>query len=290
MALLRLNKNALEQREDLAYFQERLFDGIAYTLTGDTVTALEAYHQGRCSGPYRDPQFEGAENSPRVLMSSLTPFEEDYEEPYSYQGKRFNGLAYQFEGNYCVGLLFMKEGQAFKTLEWLGDGTLVYYIHNRRLYQEYATCYPDGRLEHLKLDMTDHFSLELKLSEDQALKTLILTGDFFARAQQVANQYHFFPLASEDTLSTWRAAPRLFLSGDAINDSVFQKLQSQSGFQALKQLCLFKTGITAAEIEQLECYTGLNELEIVEKTSALKEAAKRLQAKCPRLKVEYEGK
>jgi hypothetical protein len=289
MGHLRLNQAALQERADRAYYQDTLFDGIAYTLAGDAVTRIESYQAGRASGAYQEPAFKVSADSLRLRYESLSPWHEDYDEPLAYQGKPFNGLAYRFDGDHCVGQSLIEAGEAIQTIGWLKDGTLSDYSQTREAFQEYAVCYASGQLQHLKLDMKDHFSLELKWTEDQALSTLILTGDYFEQAPQVASQFFFFPLSSKDALSSWPAAPRLFLSGDAIEDTVFQHLQAQGTFKSLQKLCLYQTQITGAEIEKLIQYRQLQKLEIVEKGSALKDSAAQVKASRPDLLVDYEG-
>ncbi len=289
MPQLRLIIDALDVHHDQAFYQGQPFEGIAYTLSGDTVSKIESYQNGRSVGPYQDTYFRVPAMLPKLRDESLTPWHDDYEEPLAYQGKPFSGLAYSFDGNYCYGQSLLTAGESLQSVNWLSDGTLSDYSRMREHFQEYATCYASGQLQHLKLDMTDHFSLELKLTEDQALATLILNGDFFQQTTQVANEYFFFPIKSLEDLSKWPASPRLFLSGDAIDDSVFEQLQANNNFKNIETLCLYQTQITAAEIQKLTQYPQLKKLELIEKGRELKALTDQLKAQRPDWIIDYEG-
>lgn len=273
---------------DQNYYQGRLFEGIAYTLTGDEVSAIEIYSEGRCKGSSQDPYFDVPEDTARIQYDRLTPWHEDYEEPFSYNGQPFNGMAYRFEGDYCVGQYLIEEGEASKTLGWLKGTNLVYYEYFREQFQEHATCYPSGGLKHLELSMKGNFSLDLKLNEDQAVSSFTLTGNYFEKASLVAGEFFFFPVTSEEILSSWRIAPYLFLSGDAINDTIFQSLQDQNGFRELQKLSLYQTAVTGAEIQKLAQIPQLIEVR-VNKQDAIKDALKNLKIQRPDMTVRYQG-
>lgn len=286
MERLRLNKSALELRADQAYFQDQLFDGIAYTTSEDEVIGIESYHEGRSTGPYQDPYFDVPEDTLRVLTDSLTPYHEDLLEPYTYHGQPYKGLAFQFEQDYCTSQSYLEDGRTRQAMEWDEEGTLVNYEHYRVLFQESAACYPNGQLKQLKLNMKDHFSLELDLSPGQSLEAFTLRGDYFERAPELASEFFFFPLPSIDTLSSWQAAPRLFLSGSSVNDAVFQRIQDQGGFQLLQKLSLFATGISGAEIQKLAQYKKLFEVKI-DSQQGLLDTLKQLKAQRPDIKIRY---
>jgi hypothetical protein len=239
----RLRLDALQDRAGRLYRHDKPFNGIAYEVKGDRVTANYQVTEGNRGGPAEvwDP------GRPRVLgraikIVSVDETDERFPAEGAYlDGAPFHGIAYAFEQN--TGVLFAETDfhptEPGPSREWYRSGAPK--AESDRPRQDGSTesesWHENGQSAGIK-SVTWGFGL----TPDGRLRTLRLELGF--------------PKDALERL-TFRVDSMLFLAGPGVTDSELARLED---IIRVEDLELSRTGISASGLGRFHVCTNLKKL------------------------------
>lgn len=253
----RIKKNSLEVCDNKYYFEGELFTGVVYSVVGRVVENIFTVENGAISKKPDD--FFGFERySLSIDVSHL--HEELDEEPFLYRGRRFTGVAYSFDEDFCIGAQVFEGGYVEKEVGWFKSGVLGFYEGFCEGVGEFSTWYENGSRNNLKVSEQGSFRLEADFDPPDEMKRLSIFGPFLERLSEVSNKL-LFPLVDRvEQLNEIKFSHSLYLSGDGVDDDVFGILVSSACFANVYKLHLSNTTLIGESIVELKSKENIKEL------------------------------
>jgi hypothetical protein len=239
----RLRLDALQDQAGRLYLHGRPFNGVAYEVKSDRVTANYRVTEGLLGGTAEawDP------DRPRVLFPALTlvsvdETDERFPEEGAYlDGLPFHGIAYAFDQD--TGVLLQEQDchptQAGPSREWYPSGALRAEFHRAR---EDGTNESETWYENEQRATIESLHLGVDYTPEGRLRTLRLEPGY--------------PENDLDQL-TFRADSRLGLYGEGVTDELLERLVDLPRVEHL-ELC--GTGISAKGLKRFRACTNLKKL------------------------------
>jgi hypothetical protein len=230
--LLRIKTDALSWKSQKYWYQDSLFDGIAYTSADSRCRAVRIVN-GELAGEYASPYFSDKQAFSSIDSTGFT--EDDVEElegeicngaglsyvrttmgfKLSLDEEPFTGLAYKFFGAFCVREFGYKDGVVVSNAHWNPDGQLLGLSFENEVDESYS-WYPGGKKEVAWISLIKTYpnlrserllDLSLRFSSGGELSSISATGTSEALEQLIASQ-PYFPVRKLSELSDYAAAER----------------------------------------------------------------------------------
>ena len=132
---MRLKASELSFKQDKCFFNGRLFTGVGFYMEKGRVTSIIEYLNGRSIGEYESPWICIKESKLAIDKDALES--NDGFEPFIWEGKRFTGVAYDFDEERCVGELLIENGLIKEEISFFdGNSPAFYESSNQGLEQD----------------------------------------------------------------------------------------------------------------------------------------------------------
>ena len=284
--MLRVKKDSLTLQGHSHYFEGELFSGAAYALLDGVIQEVYEFKNGKAIGKFCDNYFRGTEVISIIDDSELEGERYEDEEPFLYRQQRFDGLAYTFDGDFCVGGALYDDGCVLKEVSWYKSGKIGFYESYVDGIGEYGTWYDCGGRKSIKLTEQKSFRLEADLTEEEKVSRLSIYGNYFDRTLALKNKIAFPFIEQKLDVNRYDMADGLYLSGDGVDDLLFENLISAKGFQGVCKLHVYNTSLTSKSITGFMGKGNLKEFIIEDDKHDLYGAAKEFKASCPGCYIE----
>jgi len=288
--MLRVKKNSLILQEQSYYFEGEPFAGIAYALRDGVIQEVSEFRNGKAIGEFRDDYLRDAKALSRIDESELEGEISEGEEPFLYRQQRFHGIAYLFDGDFCVGEAWYDNGYALKDVGWYKSGKLGFYESHVGGITEYSTWYGSGARKSIKLVEQSSFRLEADLTEEEKVSSISIYGNYFDSYPAFKSKIAFPFLEQKSEIKHYNLAERLFLSSDGIDDQLFEYLVSADGFHGVSTIHVYNTSLTSKSIARLIGKGNIKKLIIQDNQHDLSRAAREFKASYPDCYVEFNRK
>lgn len=258
--MLRLKKIALTEEYGKFFYQGNLFTGVAFTTNeGGMVDAIEIL-AGIEAGKYF-PKYFPVSDCRVIDMEFLEPEDEtDYEPFLCFNGERFTGVAFEFDGVFCTGELLYERGWSDSQVTYYEAGRLesIELIENdfSQIYQ----WYENEQVKRYEVAARSSFSFNLAFNEDGYLSALGMEGDCFNQARLMSDKLVVPFLKEESFIDDLKAAEFLSLSGHSVTDELFKRLISFGGLEQTESISLLQTAVTKEGLCLLRKENRLNKL------------------------------
>jgi hypothetical protein len=278
--IVRIELNQLENRSNYYFYNDILFTGEAYDHRDNRLYQIYEITDGIITGS-RDYGFFEANGMVKVDYELLHSGDFDYEMndiPYTYHGKPFTGLFYDYSSGFVLGESLCINGWIVKDISYYPDGTGRIRNYEEKhiditettgdrtwnLEWENNVC---KRIESRYLDYTgSHHSgnLELHFNEQKQISRAIIEDDYAYVSLLVPRDDLDLDFKTFDDLLTKRDIFADNLSLWSIEDSLFNQLLDRGLLNQIKQLELFYTNIEYSTLARLAQLPSLQTLKCKE--------------------------
>ncbi|WP_199611403.1 hypothetical protein [Flocculibacter collagenilyticus] len=261
--MLRIKSSALEKREGKHFFKNKPFIGFAYRISDSNYLNTKRYFQGLYvnNTPEELPLFNinGGQTS-TVSAERLTPSDSYTGEPFILLGQPYNGVALEFENEFCTGQHLYQNGMCIATISWYMSGQIeALECDKQPLFLEVEWT-KDGHLSFLDVLRTDTYSVRIKYDAKGYIESICGENDVesFISDLKTEELLHYI---SDDLSKKKRLSEKVFFSGNI--EKLIQTFVDFSSINSLSQLTLFHTTIPGSYLSKI---LELNKIEILDIT------------------------
>ncbi|MDO6423920.1 hypothetical protein [Saccharophagus degradans] len=269
--MLRLKKNALTEKAGKLFYKNELFSGIAFTISqGEIVKAIKI-SEGMEIGQY-SPKYLPGYDCRIIDIEILDPEDEsDYEPFLCLNGVRFNGIALEFDGDFCTGELLFVRGWSDSQVTYYKTGCLESIELIEDGFSQIYQWHENEQLKKYEVTSRNSFSFNLAFNEDGYLSALGMEGDYFNQVKLISDKLAIPAFKNEHFIDELKASEFLSISGNSVTDRLFKRLISSGALQQTDYISLFDTSVTKESLHLLQANTRLNKLFINSNTIKLED-------------------
>jgi hypothetical protein len=281
--MLRINTSMLVQSYDLWYYNGAPFTGVAFAIDASHRVEANKYHEGRISGRYLNEYLEpNGPVYPKVDWDYLGSDNEDDPKPLNtFQGQVFSGIAYSFEGHFCLAESYYEDGSDVSDVFYSESGRITRIaLHHTRFGQIYEF---DEAGNLLRCELTARPEFDFRIHRDGAgnLKGVLMRGDGFQGVSRRRKEVYFAGFVDKRDLLRLGSSDKLWLAGDGINDEFFGELLDNRCISGTICLSLMDVAITAVSIDRLANCAKLRSLSITDSPSISSNDVKLFRSRRP---------
>ncbi|BDM64475.1 hypothetical protein NFHSH190041_19270 [Shewanella sp. NFH-SH190041] len=254
---MRVKSEKINFIKDKAYLDNKLFNGISYSVSNGIIKKISQYKNGIEYESYNGI-INIIPNSKLVEMAYLK-IENDLE-PIYYNGDRFSGIAFDFDNDYCVGETLIKDGLIKEEVSFFDNGKINSYDRADECLNQFNSWYFDGEVNEIKIVTPDSLYFSLKLNEHKKLNYLNISDSFFDKVKSISNFLKFNYVNDITFFANIKVAEYLSLSGKGINDMLFDYLSKSEGLKKLKKINIRGTSISDSIINAFDRAENLSEI------------------------------
>ncbi len=266
--MVKVNSDALSVKVGKSYYEGRVFTGVAVELSGCIVNRAVRYIDGSVDGPYINEYLPAIEHHLIVDFDCLYP---EGDEPLCYNEERFSGLAYEFDGDVCVGELIYENGWQDSNVTYYKSGRLysIELIDNDFSQKYY--WYESGQIKCFDLFERNIFYVDLNFNEDGLISTLIINGEYFDRIGDIREDMKFSIYDHKTFPDELKGGDYLYLSGSSVDEDVFDSLLANDGLNHTAKLRICRTPLTIESLMKLAPIKNFVELYVESEMITLKD-------------------
>jgi len=263
--MLRVREDMLTIENDKYYYLGKIFTGIAFTILDGVIKDKKKYKAGECIGDYVNEYLPGEVDALRIDWDYLEPEnEDDYEPLLRYQGKLFDGIAYDFEDEgVCTGENLYIDGWSESGIGYYKSGMLESVDLIEDNFSQCYEWYGNSQVKSVSLFERDYFDIKLEFSEKGHASSIWIEGDYFSRLPQIIDKLQFELVQDKHLFSEITCANRLFMTGEFVTDEIFSYLFENDGFKLTDELIIHRTSLTSDSLNKLVSYRSLKKLSVV---------------------------
>ncbi len=236
-----------------------LFSGVMVDIVDDMVVAKKLCRGGEVVGEYILP-FPLYETSKLEIDAK---FLDGDDEPFTFRGELYNGVAYFFDTVGCSRVKQFENGEEVSKAEY-SNGYLKSLEHGEpddSLMQDYMWD-EIGRVKHFKLHAVGKFQMALHFESEKKISFLTVHGNYFQEIEALKSLVLVNRFDTPDFLKEISAGVKLNIGGSNITDSMFRDLLQGNGLKDTQQLQIYNTGITNLGFREILGLGKLSELYI----------------------------
>jgi hypothetical protein len=278
--MLRINADLLIEKDELNYYREELFTGIAFFVNLPFIEKVKEYYQGKCIGPYISKWLDNDQSIIRVEVEELDG-DGEHQQAF-FEGKPFNGISYDLDGGFCHEESDYQNGWIGQDITFYADGIIDSITLMNEVLSEEVLFHRKGFVEEYRLNKFKIFNVKFLYTE-QALRSVRLNGDFL---NLVNEDEYLLNIEVPDTLEKIKKIKihsTLNLFGSGITDEFVEAIMHNDGLKETNDIFISDTSLSLSTIITIIHQTNLVRLWIDNKnTDVLLELPSVLQ----KLKVE----
>ncbi|MBU1565402.1 MAG: hypothetical protein KJ630_07220 [Proteobacteria bacterium] len=263
--MLRLKKSSLDCKAGKLYCGDDLFSGLAFENQGDLIVGVQLVKQGSVVGSYNDLMPLPNGSGKRINQESLYDKEGYGSGPFCYEEVPFTGVAYYFEGSFCVEESAYSNGEILDTREWYPSGqpqkielttNLAFYIMEWYADRQVKAVSIRTSSVLVKASFDEHGSLDMLFCPDPYLEMLKdLTND---------DQLNCLEHLTMEGLRSKAISSKLVLNGTAIDQRLCHILLSMSAPAEIEKLSLMRTSLTEQDVSAIIKQLSPKELQLID--------------------------
>lgn len=249
--MLRVNLNSVSDENGVYYFRDEPFTGVGFSVDGCHVGSAMDVANGAPRGPYANEYLAGLGALPGIDSDCLEPEDEGEDEPLCYEGERFSGVAYDFDGDFCTGELHYVRGWLESQVGYFKSGKLALVELFEEGFSQKYEWYESGQIKTFQVCEKEGFDVSLAFTEDGRISVLSIDGAYFARVKALGDRLKFPLFVDRDFAGDVVGADSLYMSGDGVDSRLLKTLLANDGLGATSKLRVRGTALTAPDLEKL---------------------------------------
>jgi len=256
--------------EDGTYLLEgKPFSGVGFEPREGRFVNAVMVDKGKISSDHRSPYYPSADRPRQIDISGFTEGDLSGDEgavlsngddlaydlsrgsyDLVFRGRAYSGLAYEFRRGNCIGEFGYRDGNLVSKARWDAKGDLTGLYLEGETIQDYH-WHPSGPLNMAHLYRVTHaggvarhvFAGRFVFSEKGTLTAMSVDKAFIAFLDGISDLSACSPVRNAEDLGKLTGAELLSLSGDGIDDQVFERMNAGGVFKNTSELRLSKTSL-----------------------------------------------
>lgn len=268
------------------FYKGDRFDGVSLLIVGNVVIQQKLYKDGVYCSEYISPYI--CVDDTTLCIDSVS-LDDEYEEPCSYNDSPFTGVAYFFEEDLCISQRKFQSGWLISEVNYRENGALDSIdIGNDDFSQKYE-WFDDGSIKEFEIFERDFCRVWLKFSKENTITSLVIEGEYFSRLLQFKDKIIFDFFNTKSCVENYSCSEYLFLSGDGVDDEVFDGLLKTNVLSNTSKLRVYKSALSSVSIEKLKSSKKIQKLYVESEGIGL-DCLKSFKSKQPDVYVEFDRK
>jgi hypothetical protein len=241
---MKIKTTALKFSSSIAYFNKIPFSGTSLEFDGALLSKTKKFTNGLPVELRDDNYIKASDGLRQVDAGFLTSVDEDYREPALFNGALFTGIAYYFEDNFCCEECCFEDGLIASNVSYFKDGRLESIeLINDDFAQEH-NWYESGAVKSFQYSGHDKFHSGMDFDQYGRIESASISVGYFSGIKRFQDEIKFNWM-DEDVLRAYdRCSERLFLSGDGVDDEIFEILTNGDKLNDSSTIELYKTAVT----------------------------------------------
>lgn len=286
--MLRINGIALSEVEGVFFYKGVPFSGIAFSLNDGVLLGAFEYKGGIKKEGYSFKYFSDMPETMTVDMDSLEPeSEDDYEAFQCLHGKRFSGVALEFDGDVCTGELLFIRGWCDSQITYFQSGVLESVELVEDGFSQIYQWYESGQIRKFEISVKNLFSISLAFGSAGELNVFGMEGDYFDQIKKVLSKVKIPLYTEQSSVDGLKIGSFVSLSGSSFNDELFKRMFLKGSFKQAQHVVLH-AALTEKSLSALQKLEYLIRLDIRSDSLGI-EDAKRFKSEKPDCYVEFKG-
>jgi len=239
--MLRIDAELLIEKDELYYYQDALFTGIAFFLNIPMIEKVNEYSQGKFIGPYISKWLD---NDKSILRVEVEELDGDGEHQQAFfEGKPFSGISYYIDEGFCHQEADYKNGWVGQEIDFYRSGDVGSMRLMNEVLSEEVRFNNKGYIEEYKLNKFNVFNVKFLYTE-QALRSVRLNGDFI---NLVNKDEYLLNIDVPDTLEKIKKIKihsTLNLFGSGISDEFVEAIMRNDGLKETNEIFISDTSLS----------------------------------------------
>ena len=283
---LRINLSSLTVEENRYFFNGTLFSGVAIGCIECKVKKLVNISEGIYQKPYVGDILQFPSDQPMVDFSCLKEEEAGPDVPFLYNHARFSGVAFEFDGDFCVGEYLYEDGWEQDAVSYFKSGKLAAFDLMKGGFSQKVEFYEDSQLKTIYLFERDLFHSTFLLDKDGKVTFINIEGRYFEYVKNYQKKLHYSAFDKASFIA-FECAEKIKLSGSGISDIQIQDL-CEFAFKGTSMLWLKNSLVTVNGLKMLATVRGLQELNVRSEVITFEEV-RTFKSQRPDCHVEFNG-
>jgi hypothetical protein len=278
--MLRIDAKLLIEKDELYYYREKLFTGVAFFVNTPLVEKVYEYSQGKLIGPYTSKWLNNDKDILKVEMEELDG-DGELQQAF-FEGKPYSGISYDIDGGFCHEEADYKNGWIGQDIVFHASGDIQSIELMNDTLSEYVRFDREGFIEEYKLNKFTVFNVEFLYTE-QALRSVTLNGDFL---NLVNKEEYLLNIDVPDTLEKIKKIKidsMLNFFGSGISDEFVEAILHNDGLKETNRIFIADTSLSLSAIITIIHQTHLVRLRVRDKREDISHV---LSSVLQKLKVE----
>lgn len=289
--MIRVKASCLSFDKDKCYYNNKLFNGISFEIVDGVVEKKIKFLKGEPNGDYTNDYFLYNEPLAHLNVDFLQFDDESYlGEPVKYNREYFTGVAYEFQGEFCCRETLYIDGFLNSDIEYDISGKLNYLEVSNKNYSAICSWYENGKSAKISLFKKGEFRTKIEFTEDNKLKSLSINDDYFNGIIKIKDSLMFPIFENKSYFSKLVCASRLYLSGSAVDDELFNYIISNNGLSEVEEFVSHETALTESSLFKLKKLENLKRVNITTSSDELLSCLGELKEYCPYLVIKFNNK
>ena len=276
---MKLKASGLVFNQDKCLLNENLFTGIGFHITEDREVRAVEYANGSEIGEYQSPWVCVSEKEVALDKDALESNEGV--EPFLFEGRRFTGVAYDFDEELCVGEILFENGLIKEEVSFFDGDLPAFYEGVNQGVEQYISWYSDGSLKQFEIAYPDTFRVNFNFDEQGRLKSAMIQGEVVDGMDKVKDRLKYSQISSFTYFENISAAPYLSLSGPGINDEFISYIKMENGFYDMQKVALGNTSLASDGLASLVKNKNVKEMLIDDTRDIIPGILKKLKGERP---------
>jgi hypothetical protein len=247
------------------------------------------YQAGLAVGEYVNEYFQNINKQTKVNSDCLEFEDEGYDEPVYYNGKRFSGIAYDFDNDFCTGELLYENGWRGSEVNYYLSGKLESVELISKEFSQKYRWYENAQISQFEIFARDLFEIRLAFNQQGEVTLVSIDGQYFENIASLTDKVKYPFFDKKDFISNLIGSDCLNIFGTAVDEELFNRLITNKEFRNTSKLRIYGTPLTAKSINRLTPVIHINQI-LVQSDVLNIEDMKKFKFQRPDCYVEFNGK
>jgi hypothetical protein len=246
---MKVRMSALQMDSGKVFFKQKAFTGTALEFREYVLASAKKFKEGLPVEYLENDYLEIPEEFIAIDADALTPV--DYVEPAILNGEYFTGISYFFRDDFCWSESFFIDGNIDSYVGYFASGAMSRLELGSGLLRQNHQWYEDGSVKSFIFSGKTGFHAEMQFDEIGRIQSAQIDGNYFDEIMDFVGEIKFNLLELGDLQKFGGCSERLFLTGDGIDDRVFEMLTGGDKLNGTSIVELYKTTATRRSLTRL---------------------------------------
>lgn len=260
--MLRIDMLMLSKKNELNFYQEVPYNGIAFGFEDGILTHRDIYKNGVKTGEYQGDVIPLDLNNSIVNYMSLKEIEEAPDSPYELNGTLFNGVAIEMYDGFCVAIYTFENGWIENKVYYRLDGQIDLLDIIENGFAQRVEFFKNEMIKSVYFFKENSFHADFVFDDDGRLSSLNIEGKYFDQIEGCKLLAGVPSIKFCNLVDDVLFSDSVLLSGLCVDFHLLSNLLNNSSFKLCSKLVLWRTALTNSQLSFLPKLTALKTLKV----------------------------